>query len=647
MGRIEKWFEDRPNSPWTRDALTRIAYQYVKSGDRAVLRQIKPPKTGVVPWWLLPDAIAPPNVLSETDRRALHILAALGLFDQIGMWLSKYMAGERPEEDYLNIVAADLMTAGFGNMPMRILAPWIMKLANQGRPTSAGRYVISSSDKELRALAREAGARTYGCCALIDFMLDFAPSRFSVILDELLRPEQMIQFQGICRRLLERGNGAYDRSVFAAFKVARSTHNKFLAGIELAKHDLKAYGREALQAAQASLAGLEIHNRHDIVCEWMINTFGRQVVPEIAEYMRRTRNTTGHAKQVIIPHCVNALGKEALPIVLAGLDAGGKDTPFVALMHLIEIGDAGHQSLIRDRIEAGLDQQEAGWVIRYIGLAAKWNPSAVSGTLWALVECNSKPVREAAARAVGRMGDDATQRAATLLQHRKADMRMAAVVVLAASNTVPALQLMEDRLDIEDTDDVREAILAALQEAWEAAGKTLTRSDVESRAQRSAARIKWPPAKWLSGLALPSINYTSGGPLPEHMVRYLLWRQCGGQEIKPLYELKPLYTLIDRATSGDFALALLNEYVASGADAKDKWALVSAALLGDDRIVPVLTSQIQDWVDHGRGKLAEYAVQALALLARNSTRLCGCSGSCSCNTQGSRRLLTEDRQPLS
>ena len=44
------------------------------------------------------------------------------------------------------------------------------------------------------------------------------------------------------------------------------------------------------------------------------------------------------------------------------------------------------------------------------------------------------------------------------------------------------------------------------------------------------------------------------------------------------------------------------------------WALAVAALLGDDRVVAVLLQQIRTWVDGNRGKLAEYAAQALALL---------------------------------
>ncbi len=56
----------------------------------------------------------------------------------------------------------------------------------------------------------------------------------------------------------------------------------------------------------------------------------------------------------------------------------------------------------------------------------------------------------------------------------------------------------------------------------------------------------------------------------------------------------------------------------AGADAKDRWVLTLVGLLGDDRLVPAINNQINKWVDDNRGKLAEYAVAALALLGTDA-----------------------------
>ena len=88
--------------------------------------------------------------------------------------------------------------------------------------------------------------------------------------------------------------------------------------------------------------------------------------------------------------------------------------------------------------------------------------------------------------------------------------------------------------------------------------------------------------------------------------------------MRPDVEARPLYALIDRASSGDFALELLKQFAATKADAADRWALAVSGLLGDDRVVPTLNSLIQHWADSARGKMAEYGVQALALLATDA-----------------------------
>ena len=79
--------------------------------------------------------------------------------------------------------------------------------------------------------------------------------------------------------------------------------------------------------------------------------------------------------------------------------------------------------------------------------------------------------------------------------------------------------------------------------------------------------------------------------------------------------------MIDRKTGGDLAIDILKGFFASKVDASDRWALALAALLGDDRIVPILAQQIRQWADSSRGKMAEYAVEALALLGTDAALL--------------------------
>ena len=99
---------------------------------------------------------------------------------------------------------------------------------------------------------------------------------------------------------------------------------------------------------------------------------------------------------------------------------------------------------------------------------------------------------------------------------------------------------------------------------------------------------------------------------------YLLIRQSRCKEMRADLEAKPLYAALDRTTSADAALALLRAFLGTAQDASDRWVMAIAALTGDDRLVPVLRKAILDWADKSRGKLAEYATQALALLGTDA-----------------------------
>ena len=216
---------------------------------------------------------------------------------------------------------------------------------------------------------------------------------------------------------------------------------------------------------------------------------------------------------------------------------------------------------------------------------------------------------------MGRPGDAAVSRAKELLAAKKASVRSAAVSLLAVAETPAASKALEGRFDDETDEEVRDQILLALDQVWEAQGKKITRKQIDRRIARTSGKLEKPVADWIDEKKLPSLCLAKGGEkLKPQAIRYLLYRQSRAREMRPDIEGKPLYALIDRKTSGDFALAVLRMFLGSKMAAEDRWALALAGILGDDRVVTVLMNQIRDWVERNRGKLAEYAAQALALL---------------------------------
>ena len=167
---------------------------------------------------------------------------------------------------------------------------------------------------------------------------------------------------------------------------------------------------------------------------------------------------------------------------------------------------------------------------------------------------------------------------------------------------------------------MRDALILAL-EGLRGVEESLEPAELKRRIQRTAANLTKLAVPWLDPTRLPRPRLESGRPLELDELRYLLYRQSRVREMRADIEAKPLYGQIDRATSGELALAVLHAFFGSEADVEDRWAMAFAAVLGDDRAVPLFTRQLEEWADNLRGRLAEYAVQALALLGTDAALL--------------------------
>jgi hypothetical protein len=248
--------------------------------------------------------------------------------------------------------------------------------------------------------------------------------------------------------------------------------------------------------------------------------------------------------------------------------------------------------------------------------AWNWNAPAAEETVWGLINHKSKPARDTAARLLAKDGAARLPRAVKLLADKKPVPRETAVALVSGIGGDEAVAALKSRLDPEENDNVRDAILLALERAG--GGAALSPEDVAARIAKTVPKLKGPPAKWLNPDALTRPKKKDGTPLTDDELAFLLYRQSRCKDIRADLEAKPLYAQIDRSSSGATALEVVSGFLASGADAADRWTLAFGAMLGDDRLVPVLRKQIDAWAESSRGKLAEYAVQALALLGTDA-----------------------------
>ncbi len=599
----------------------KLTEQYILTGDRKCLSQIPPVWTGMWSSWdgkRLAEALAPVAAWTDEDRRVLHVLFARKSLESLGGWLNDELRREKPTDDVLAAVRTELESCAATTKDVNKLLAGVDAFARAAKPTSAGRYLLGLTDPDLQHAVQQGFYNSINL-DMIGFLLEFAPERmpalFPVLLKEVPRISNNAAAAGL---ILRQGGKQFEKEVYAFFQSMKDTWQRFQLGQQFFEFDPARYRNEALLAARASLAGPPSCNNHGPTGQWMVEKFGKEVIPDLVEYLARPQRNQGW-KSIIVAAAARTLKEESPPALLAALKANDPELDLSTLPHLIALGDDAHDELILQTLERGF--QDKSNAVRFITVAAQWKVPLVAESLWALLTNKSKPIRDAAARALGRMGDAAVPRAGAMLLEKKADARAAAVTLLTTVNSEKALELLERHVDDETDEDVRDAILLALEAAWAASGRKVTRNEIEARIARTAAKLKELPAGWIDAAKLPALKFKDGKPLGDDAVRYLLYRQSRAREMRPDVEAKPLYGMIDRNTSGDFAVEILKGFLASKADAGDRWALAVASLLGDDRVVPILNQQIRQWADSSRGKMAEYAVEALSLLGTDAALL--------------------------
>lgn len=603
--------------------------RYITRADQTALQQAKK-LAGSDNWSLywLKDIwahLAAPCELSEEEKRAMHAAVVLGRADGLAEWLkNKLEKGTQDEDAYL---AAYLAAFGSGRtgraqagstMITEQEDGWLER--SDGQPNAAGHFLLSLSDAELAAAAKNASWSP----AALRFLLEHAPSRVPPLLENILvrasrLPGAYLDAEA-CGLLLQHDAARYEKEIAAAFRAEKNLGPKFHAGVELSRVSRDKYQAETRAVARKMLASDNWSGHSEDVCRWLVEQYRMGCLDDVSAYLRRHDNP--YCSEPVLRNTVQALGEAARPAVVAALENPNAGLRLIALEQLIQWDHDADRELVQTHFRCNLEGDDAKTIVSFIVLASRSNVPGLEGALWALLGHKSKPVRAAAARVLGRLGDEALSRAGELLVAKKASLRAAAVSLLAAAQTPAAAKALEDRLDDETDEEVRDQILLALDQVWEAQGKKITRKQIDQRIARAAEMLQKPVVDWIDERKLPSLCFSRGGEqLKPQAVRYLLYRQSRAREMQPDIECKPLYALIDRKTSSDFALAILRMFLGSKMAAEDRWSLALAGILGDDRVVPLLMAQIRAWVDANRGKLAEYAAQALALLGTD-TALC-------------------------
>lgn len=205
------------------------------------------------------------------------------------------------------------------------------------------------------------------------------------------------------------------------------------------------------------------------------------------------------------------------------------------------------------------------------------------------------------------------------LTHSKLYARHSAVLALQQMKDERIPGILAARLDKEKASQVRFSILDTPGVAGVITPPAAKpRTPAETLVAEAEAVLKYvpkAPLSWFDPAQAPALRWAGGALVPPIVVNYLLFRQSRITNAALAGEIRQALSLFDRATMGDYALALWNGWAGKGAKSNEAWCLTVLCALGDERLIQILRQNIDGWSKGARGALAAKTVLAMAYIS--------------------------------
>ncbi len=618
-------------SPWEQAWVDPAWKAYLQTGDETHLATLP---QGTANSWSPPRelllALALPDTTDETGKRFLKGCIITQHPNAVGAWLQ-----ECASRDGVEFAKGCALIEQLGGSKVFIAKQLVERSPHQfGGGISrtslnvADQFLMSLSEAQAIDLFRSYWHHQHRAGDLTSLFAAHAPRTWSAVLKEFAQDADLKHLDPRSWEIALAGDPAGYKTLAArAFELQDNWSRRFQIGAALAKVDSATYEPklEAMAHERLSVIGpgtkAQDWGAAETAVKWLIVNRGSSALPHVERFITasppheqwRDNGAFARTKDPVVDLAVATLRRNAIPVLEATFATAQAAVQLNAMKQWATIREPSDTDAIVKHLRELLVAKDLTVVAQAVRLISDLRIDALEPDLWTQLSHKSKQVRDAASATVAKLGDSRLPKTAEMWKIKRAEPRLAAVAWLRALGTPGAIAALRSRLDHEEADDVRDAILLAL-EALEGATQATDPEELDRRIQKTSKKIDGSPVDWLDTKQLPAAKLTDGTTLSANKLLYLLYRQSRVKDMRADIEARALYAQIDRSTSGDLALAVLNAFFASKADADDRWTMAFAALIGDDRLVPVIVRQVKTWADAMRGKLAEYAVEAMALL---------------------------------
>ncbi len=482
-----------------------------------------------------------------------------------------------------------------------------------GAASSFGKYLVAEAKKDIKILDRF--QRDDKMVEFFELMLNNTTElteteyKYFLRLDPTRRIIERISVE-IVRILLERDAEKYENRILEAMKPVTETECIYYVNELLRKHLPEKYGDKTLEHAYLFVGmvykEMELYKisndryTFDHTFDQKNYTLGFYLIENAISIILKHDATTAKDK---VFDCFKAIRDPQVKARILKLLFESYGDAILPLIFEDNWGFDKHGTVISDYTSAFFKYLE------------KTDYSAYNDRVWAFLLEKEKTIVSGAARTLAKQGDAAVPNAEKLLEHKKADVRQTGALILSLINTPAAIGALMQKLNTEADDTTRNIMLETIKNVL----PMETESDMKAvvAAAKSRKKLDKPFQRWLIEAQMPRLYWLSGAELTDDETRFLFYRQTLSRDIRVDTEAKPMLALLDKTKSQPFAAALLKAFIDTGGDTKAKYCLALATSLGGDAEVDLLKSKVLYWVDNARGKMAEYAVKAIALNGSN------------------------------
>lgn len=447
---------------------------------------------------------------------------------------------------------------------------------SEGNLSSIGKEAAKASP-ELLAHALHTNIRSgTGLAGSLDSILPQTQEDIPDIIVQLgfLHPRRWKEHPAIMAQRLAALHQVYPKQTADLFKQAMTLPQDSIGFLFLAQayHDVYGKKQEVLDLIAKALSP----ETNDYWSFYDFNTHQRVTTKE-AFFSWIIRTFKEEAKHLVINYLSNqpvenSYDFEAEPMVL---EAYGQEAVSVIANLLEKNPEEGHGSY-RSRLAYALIKE--------------YDLSDYEELFWKMLLSDTDVFRWIGASALQKiLGEKDMGRWKNALASKNKKERMGAVFGLTYQEEAIAKPLLEEIVIKEKDEPIRNAAAAYV---YKHEGE-ISYEEIEKRiaAAEKRGKLKKVSKNWLDEEALGPLFWQNGQQLSQRELRYLLYIQKDWQPVTFHPEAKGIFQKIDTKSSSNFASILLNQVQANGGlYAKNRFALIPIAYLGDERILSALQS---------------------------------------------------------